>query len=986
MKNYTRILSILTLALLTIALPVSAQEDNKNKAIVETTEGTQQLNTDDISVIRFDSGKITIEQPWGNTTYDRTLRSLTFFRPLPGTLRLTATTDISANDGGNRAQVIDGDGKLKATWEEGDVVYVYAAASSTAYIGTLTPKSYGASTATLTGDINAEGLSNGQDLYFSTKDRATFNLTSQDGTVESLFYFEATAPVTIDGGNASVGDLSFARPIAVVKFTLKEKADGTTPINTSSLSVNDGTNTYTVTPTSATNVLYVGIPAISSKTVTLTATDGNEYYQYQKTGVSFTNNLYYAINVKMQASDLARPLTFEAINANTTVAFSKGSNAPSVNNIEYSIDGGTTWQEYTYGTSIQLASVGNKVSFRGTNTCYGSHSNESYCCKFSCSDDCYIYGNIMSIINKNNYAINTTLTGTYSFSNLFNNTKICNHPTKSLNLPATSLTYYCYYKMFYGCTKLTTAPVLPATTLASGCYKGMFQGCTGLTSAPELSATTLTNSCYYEMFSGCTNLQNVTCLATSGINTNGSTRYWLSNVKATGTFTKATGASWPEGRDGIPSGWTTIDYEKTLPLTFEAVNNGTTITFKNKASGAVTYTVNGGASQTIAASSTENIAVDAGDKVCFYGDNATYSQITVVPSYYPEEPPYVSVTPSNITSSADCYVYGNIMSLVNSTGYATATELTGEHTFQLLFNDYYKSQYIKNHPSKSLVLPATTLTAYCYTGLFRGCENLTTPPALPATTLAESCYADMFLFCENLATAPELPATTLAKNCYEEMFYNCTSLTTAPALPATTLEDYCYYMMFDGCTNLSSAPELPATTMKRYCYSQMFNRCSSLTTAPALPATTLAPYCYNNMFRETGLTTAPALPATTLAEDCYSLMFRECASLTTAPTLPATTLAEHCYSQMFYECPLLTTAPTLPAATLKQYCYYQMFYGCFSLNSVTCMATDISADYCTDDWLSDVAATGTFTKPASMTSWGSGASGIPSGWTVTAPM
>ena len=67
MKHYTRLLSILTLALLTIVMPATAQtDDNKNKAIVETTDGTQQLNTDDISVIRFDSGKITIEQPWAS--------------------------------------------------------------------------------------------------------------------------------------------------------------------------------------------------------------------------------------------------------------------------------------------------------------------------------------------------------------------------------------------------------------------------------------------------------------------------------------------------------------------------------------------------------------------------------------------------------------------------------------------------------------------------------------------------------------------------------------------------------------------------------------------------------------------------------------------------------------------------------------------------------------------------------------------------------
>ena len=64
-----------------------------------------------------------------------------------------------------------------------------------------------------------------------------------------------------------------------------------------------------------------------------------------------------------------------------------------------------------------------------------------------------------------------------------------------------------------------------------------------------------------------------------------------------------------------------------------------------------------------------------------------------------------------------------------------------------------------------------------------------------------------------------------------------------------------------------------------------------------------------------------------------------------------------------------------------------MFYGCTSLNSVTCLATDISATDCTKDWLSGVASSGTFTKAAGVDWSGkTGFDGIPSGWTVqTAP-
>ena len=43
--------------------------------------------------------------------------------------------------------------------------------------------------------------------------------------------------------------------------------------------------------------------------------------------------------------------------------------------------------------------------------------------------------------------------------------------------------------------------------------------------------------------------------------------------------------------------------------------------------------------------------------------------------------------------------------------------------------------------------------------------------------------------------------------------------------------------------------------------------------------------------------------------------------------------------------------------------------------------TDISANDCTTDWLSETSSSGTFTK-AQGTSWSSGGNGIPNGWTV----
>ena len=135
-----------------------------------------------------------------------------------------------------------------------------------------------------------------------------------------------------------------------------------------------------------------------------------------------------------------------------------------------------------------------------------------------------------------------------------------------------------------------------------------------------------------------------------------------------------------------------------------------------------------------------------------------------------------------------------------------------------------------------------------------------------------------------------------------------------------------------------------------------------------------------SLIDSTGFTTATTL---TSADTFYEL-FMNCTGLTSAENLvlPATTLTESCYYEMFSGCTSLTTAPELPATTLAYSCYYGMFNGCTSLNYIKCLATDISANNCTYNWARNVSSTGTFIKNPNMSSWTTGSSGIPTGWTV----
>ena len=76
--------------------------------------------------------------------------------------------------------------------------------------------------------------------------------------------------------------------------------------------------------------------------------------------------------------------------------------------------------------------------------------------------------------------------------------------------------------------------------------------------APILRCANTAQDCYKEMFKGNGNLTEITCLKTD--TTNACTN-WVVNISTTGTFYKYSQKNdWPRNDDGIPSGWTVVDY------------------------------------------------------------------------------------------------------------------------------------------------------------------------------------------------------------------------------------------------------------------------------------------------------------------------------------------------------------------------------------------------------------------------------------------
>lgn len=511
-------------------------------------------------------------------------------------------------------------------------------------------------------------------------------------------------------------------------------------------------------------------------TITATATG----YSSNGKKIFVPTSVSYQVIVKEPAITLETPLTMKALTDGTIVVKN-----PQVG-MQYTLNGGTkTAITSTDDVTIDVA-VGDKVAFYGdgTNiTCYGSLSSTT---KISGGTaDVKVYGNIMSLVDETGFATATTLTEDYTFSALFSyNSQLID--ASGLLLPATTLTYECYSYMFWECnklttapqklpamiltdecyshmfnycTELTTAPELPATTLADGCYNRMFAECTKLSIAPELPATTLTNQCYMNMFNDCYNLRSVTCLATD-ISASNCTRSWLlaAGAYVTGEkVIKTPGTTiWPEDSfDGIPPLWTRQNpdgsaYEGlATPLTLEALTAGT-IVIKNPKVG-MQYSKNGGDKTVITSTSDVTIDVAIGDKVRLYGDGTNitiYSFPTNTQIFY---------------GTADVKVYGNIMSLVDETGFATATTLTGDYALSALFD--HNTHLID---ASGLLLPATTLSAWCYSNMFNSCTNLTTAPELPATTLKTGCYWYMFYDCSNLNSVTCLATDISAPDCTNE--------------------------------------------------------------------------------------------------------------------------------------------------------------------------------------------------------------------------
>ena len=411
-------------------------------------------------------------------------------------------------------------------------------------------------------------------------------------------------------------------------------------------------------------------------------------------------------------------LTFKAETAQT-FAMSKA-----VETLEYSV-GGAAWAELGTAT-VEFGPTGD-LRVRGKSA-MGTAASDSDVATVTFGSEASTVaasGDIRTLVDYENYTNDALDTSNARFCDLFRN---CAVLTSAPALPATTLTDYCYSKMFWG-TGLTEAPALPATTLATKCYISMFTNCKSLIKAPVLPATTLTDACYSGMFFGCLNLTEAPTLPAATL--------------AVGCYSS------------MFSGCTSLIEAPALPATALAANCYRSM-FQN----------------CTALTSAPALPATALAEYCYANMFQNCSALT--------EAPALPAT----TLADNCYA--NMFASCTSLTKAPVLPAT-----TLAYRCYSQMFTGCTSLTAAPVLPATTLAVNCYGSMFSGCTSLIEAPALPATTLESACYNGMFMRCTSLTKAPILPAAKLESTCYFMMFYNSSNLSEVTMLATDVTAQGC---------------------------------------------------------------------------------------------------------------------------------------------------------------------------------------------------
>jgi len=226
---------------------------------------------------------------------------------------ITITATLAPKTADTKAVADKGDNKITVTWAKNEHIAILydkdgaqvADATITAVDGTTGAATISFTVVSGTADNTACTLvypySAAKDDKSGVKDAATL-LSSQDGTLNANLDVRVgagTIRTTTPGLDVTTQPEA---QFAIFKFTVKN-ADASATIDVKPLTITIDTQDYVITPASATSELYAALPAVSSQTVSFSATGSDsKTYTCSKDGVTFTAGKYYQSTLKMAIS------------------------------------------------------------------------------------------------------------------------------------------------------------------------------------------------------------------------------------------------------------------------------------------------------------------------------------------------------------------------------------------------------------------------------------------------------------------------------------------------------------------------------------------------------------------------------------------------------------------------------------------------------------------------------------------------------------
>ncbi len=221
---------------------------------------------------------------------------------------VTLTASVKLDTGNGSKQLSETGVKTFAEGEQVAVVYTNSSdqiVKATSVALTTSNISDGGKSATFTVTLTNAQVGTVRYVYPASmvdNDGNETAISTQNGTLTSLssLYDYAWGEGSFDG--SELPNVTLTNQFAIGKITMKNYAGNSDLSDVTGVTITDGTNTYTITPTSplVSWPIYVAMKPVSSdKTLTLTATGSATNYAKVVTGKTLSAGTMYTLTVKM---------------------------------------------------------------------------------------------------------------------------------------------------------------------------------------------------------------------------------------------------------------------------------------------------------------------------------------------------------------------------------------------------------------------------------------------------------------------------------------------------------------------------------------------------------------------------------------------------------------------------------------------------------------------------------------------------------------